>query len=58
MKYRPLMAPRDQPAIWLNAEKMARYREAMRPYYYDASKFGTYLEQLGIKYPTVPSVVP
>ena len=58
VKYRPLMAPSDQPAIWLNAEKMARYREAMRPYYYDSSKFGTYLEQLGIKYPTVPSVVP
>ncbi len=58
VKYRPLMAPSDQPAIWLNAEKMARYREAMRPYYYDPSKFGTYLEQLGIKYPTVPAVVP
>jgi aminobenzoyl-glutamate utilization protein B len=59
IKYRPLMAASDQPAIWLNAEKMARYRELMRPFYYDATKFGTYLEQLGIKYPAVaPSVVP
>jgi aminobenzoyl-glutamate utilization protein B len=59
VKYRPLMAATDQPAIWLNAEKMARYREAMRPFYYDAAKFGTYLEQLGIKYPVVaPGVVP
>ncbi len=59
VKYRPLMAASDQPAIWLNAEKMARYREAMRPFYYDATKFGTYLEQLGIRYPVVaPSVVP
>jgi aminobenzoyl-glutamate utilization protein B len=58
IKYRPLMSASDQPAIWLNAEKMARYREAMRPFYYDAAKFGTYLEQLGIKYPAVGAVVP
>jgi aminobenzoyl-glutamate utilization protein B len=58
VKYRPLMAASDQPAIWLNAEKMAKYREAMRPFYYDPSKYATYLEQLGIKYPTVPAVVP
>jgi aminobenzoyl-glutamate utilization protein B len=25
----------------------------MRPYYYDPSRYGTYLEQLGIEYPTV-----
>jgi aminobenzoyl-glutamate utilization protein B len=25
----------------------------MRPYYYDSTKYKTYLEQLGIKYPTV-----
>ena len=59
IKYHPLMAASDQPAIWLNAEKMARYREQMRPYYYDSARFSTYLEQLGIKYPTVtPVVVP
>ena len=56
VKYRPLMAPGDQPAIWLNAEKMARYRDEMRKYYYDPSKFGSYLEQLGITYPTVRPV--
>ncbi|MEP7000846.1 MAG: amidohydrolase, partial [bacterium] len=58
VKYHPLMAPTDQPAIWLNAEKMARYRDAMRAFYYDPSKYPTYLDQLGIKYPTVPAVVP
>ena len=59
IKYHPLMSASDQPAIWLNAEKMARYREQMRPYYYDSTKFATYLEQLGIKYPAVaPAVVP
>jgi aminobenzoyl-glutamate utilization protein B len=25
----------------------------MRPFYYDPAKFPTYLDQLGIKYPTV-----
>ena len=58
VKYRPLMAASDQPAIWLNAEKMAKYRDAMRKFYYDPSKYATYLEQLGIKYPTVPGVIP
>jgi aminobenzoyl-glutamate utilization protein B len=59
VKYRPLMAATDQPATWLNAEKMARYRDEMRKYYYDATKFSSYLEQLGVKYPTVaPAVVP
>lgn len=56
--YRPLMAPSDQPATWLNVEKMARYRDEMRKFYYDPKKYATYLEQLGIKYPTVPSAVP
>ena len=56
IKYKPLMAPSDQPAIWLNAEKMARYRDEMRKYYYDPTKYATYLEQLGIKYPTIPPV--
>ena len=55
IKYRPLMAASDQPAIWLNAEKMARYRDEMRKYYYDATKFSSYLEQLGITYPAVPA---
>ncbi|MEO7502618.1 MAG: amidohydrolase [Gemmatimonadaceae bacterium] len=58
VKYRPLMAPSDQPATWLNAEKMARYRDAMRKYYYDPSKYGTYLDQLGIKYPAIPGGAP
>ena len=56
VKYKPLMAPSDQPAIWLNAEKMARYRDEMRKYYYDPTKYATYLEQLGITYPTIPPV--
>jgi aminobenzoyl-glutamate utilization protein B len=55
-KYKSFLAPNDQPPIWLNAEIMARYRPEMRKYYYDPSKYATYLEQLGIKYPTIKAV--
>ena len=53
MKYTPLIRPEDKPAIWLNEEIMAKYRPEMKKYYYDPTKYKTYLEQLGIKYPTV-----
>jgi aminobenzoyl-glutamate utilization protein B len=52
-KYSAFIRPSDQPAIWLNKEIMARYRPEMRKFYYDPSKYKTYLEQLGIAYPTV-----
>ncbi len=52
-EYIPFIAPTDKPAIFLNAEIMEKYRPLMRPYYYDATKYGTYLEQLGIEYPTI-----
>ena len=51
--YTPFISPTDQPAIWLNEGIMARWRPEMRPYYYDADRFSTYLEQLGIEYPTI-----
>jgi len=35
---------------------MSRYLPEMRKYYYDPSKDNTYLEQLGIKYPTVKPI--
>jgi aminobenzoyl-glutamate utilization protein B len=52
-KYIPLIRPEDKPAIWLNEQTMAKYRPEMKKYYYDPSKYKTYLDQLGIKYPTV-----
>jgi aminobenzoyl-glutamate utilization protein B len=30
---------------------LSEYRERLREYYYDPSKYDTYLEQLGIDYP-------
>jgi aminobenzoyl-glutamate utilization protein B len=55
-EYIPFIAETDQPAIWLNEGIMAQWREQMRPFYYDASRFNSYLEQLGIEYPTVRTV--
>jgi aminobenzoyl-glutamate utilization protein B len=52
-KYVPFIRPEDKPAIWLNEQTMAKYRPEMKKYYYDPSKYKTYLDQLGIKYPTV-----
>ena len=53
VKYTPLIRPQDTPAIWLNQETMAKYRPELKKYYYDATKYKTYLDQLGIKYPTI-----
>jgi aminobenzoyl-glutamate utilization protein B len=53
VKYKPFITKDDPPAITLNKEIMERYREQMRKYYYDPSKYKTYLEQLGITYPTL-----
>ena len=52
-KYTPLIRPEDRPAIDLNKGILERYREQMRPFYYDPRKYKSYLEQLNIKYPTV-----
>ena len=49
----PLIRPEDRPATWLNADIMAKYRPEMRKYYYDSAKYKTYLDQLGVQYPTV-----
>jgi aminobenzoyl-glutamate utilization protein B len=52
-QYTPLIRPGDVPAVWMNEQTMAKYRPEMRKYYYDPTKYKTYLDQLGIKYPTV-----
>ena len=57
-KYVPLMRPEDKPAIWLNEQTMAKFRPEMKKYYYDPTKYKTYLEQLGIAYPTVRAAAP
>jgi aminobenzoyl-glutamate utilization protein B len=53
VKYIPFIKKDTPPAIALNTETLARYREQMKKFYYDPTKYKTYLEQLGIQYPTV-----
>ncbi len=57
-KYISFLKADDKPAIHLNKEILEQYRDKMRPYYYDPTKYKTYLEQLGIKYPTVRTTSP
>ncbi|HEX4949334.1 MAG TPA: amidohydrolase [Blastocatellia bacterium] len=54
-KYQPLISAQDKPAIWLNKKIMDEYRPRLQKLYYDPTKYDTYLEQLGIRYPTVRS---
>jgi aminobenzoyl-glutamate utilization protein B len=51
--YVPFISKDTPPATHLNKEILEKYREKMRPFYYDPTRFPTYLDQLGIKYPTV-----
>ncbi len=53
--YVPLLRPQDEPAIHLNREIMATFRPIMQDFYYDPEQYETYLDQLGIEYPTVRS---
>ena len=53
VKYIPFITRDTPPATHLNKAILDKYREQMRKFYYDPAKFPTYLDQLGIKYPTV-----
>ncbi|HYU79036.1 MAG TPA: amidohydrolase [Vicinamibacterales bacterium] len=52
-KYIPFIAKDTPPPVWLNKAILEKYRPEMKKYYYDPTKYPTYLDQLGIKYPTV-----
>jgi aminobenzoyl-glutamate utilization protein B len=43
----------EEPPIFLNEEKMARFRPLLEELRYDSERFDTYLEQLGIVYPVL-----
>jgi aminobenzoyl-glutamate utilization protein B len=51
--YIPFLRPADKPSTFLNKATMDKYKPELKKYYYDADKYPTYLDQLGIKYPTV-----
>lgn len=49
--YEPFIGPDDSPAIEKNRATMAEFKERLEAFYYDPSRYDTYLEQLGIDYP-------
>ncbi|MEZ0168199.1 amidohydrolase [Microvirga sp. TS319] len=51
--YVPMITAEDKPQVHINADIMAQYRPEMKKYYYDPSKYPTYLDQLGIKFPVL-----
>ena len=51
--YIPFIGPDDPPAIYLNRGIMEEFRPRLREFYYDETRFSTYLEQLGVTYPTL-----
>jgi aminobenzoyl-glutamate utilization protein B len=53
IQYTPLVGEKDQPAIYLNKKIMDDFKPKLKPFYYNPLKYKTYLEQLGIQYPTV-----
>ncbi|MGB5647442.1 MAG: amidohydrolase [Muriicola sp.] len=53
IKYVPMVSESDSPATYLNEEIMRRYKPLLKPYYYNEKKYDSYLEQLGIEYPTL-----
>ena len=53
LQYTPLVGEKDNPAIYLNQKIMSDFAPKLKATYYDPSKHKTYLEQLGIQYPTL-----
>jgi aminobenzoyl-glutamate utilization protein B len=50
-QYTPFVQKDTPPAIHLNKKIMEEFRPRMKQFYYDPTKYKTYLEQLGIEYP-------
>ena len=53
LQYTPFISPTDQPAIEMNAGILDEFREEMRRYYYNPDEYDSYLDQLGVSYPTL-----
>ena len=53
LEYVPLITDDDVPAIYLNEDVQNEFRPQLENFYYDENKYDTYLEQLGIEYPTI-----
>jgi aminobenzoyl-glutamate utilization protein B len=52
MTYTPFISSTDMPATEMNEGIMAEFREEMSTYYFNPDEHDSYLEQLGVSYPT------
>ena len=52
-EYKPMLSVDDKPAIYFNEDIMKQYKPLLEQFYFDETKYDTYLEQLGISYPTI-----
>jgi aminobenzoyl-glutamate utilization protein B len=53
VKWKSLIPETNTAPVYLNKEKMDHFRPELKKLRYDPAKYSTYLEQLGIQYPTV-----
>ena len=52
-EYKPMITEKDDPPIYLNEGIMNQFRPQLEKFYFDETKYDTYLEQLNIQYPTL-----
>ncbi len=52
-EYKPMISTDDEAPVYLNKRIMDQFRPELEKFYFDETKYDTYLEQLGVKYPTV-----
>ncbi len=53
VQWKSLIPEGAAPPIDINREKMERFRPQLRKFYYHPRRYKTYLEQLGLRYPTL-----
>ena len=53
--YKPMITVDDPPPVELNTQIMTTFRPELEKFYYDETKYDSYLEQLEVSYPTLKS---
>lgn len=52
-QYQPMISETDVAPIYLNKDKQDAFKNELELFYYDETKYDSYLEQLGVEYPTL-----
>ena len=51
--YKPMITADDPPPVELNTQIMTTFRQELEKFYYNETKYDSYLDQLGVSYPTL-----